>query len=183
MDRAKELARELLADTLPGRWCHVQAVGRQAERIGDRVVGEDAATSAAAAWLHDVGYAPAVVDTGFHPLDGARWLRRVGVDERIAALVAHHSVRRLRPRSEARGCCGRSSSEDSATADALWYCDMTTGPDGQPVGVEERIAEIMSRYGRDNPVTRSIVRAEPVIVGAVRRTERRLRTGEAAQPM
>jgi hypothetical protein len=31
----------------------------------------------AAAWLHDIGYAPAIAEsgTGFHPLDGARYLR------------------------------------------------------------------------------------------------------------
>ena len=75
------------------------------------------------------------------------------------------------------------SEEESATADALWYCDMTTGPDGQPVGVEDRIAEAMSRYGPDDPVTRFIVRAKPLIVTAVRRTEERLRGAEAAQPM
>jgi HD superfamily phosphodiesterase len=91
VDGARELACELLADALPRRWRHVQAVGRQAEQIGGRAVGQDAGTLASAAWLHDVGYAPAVVDTGFHPLDGARWLRRVGVDERIATLVAYHS--------------------------------------------------------------------------------------------
>src|SRR5690349_5260982 len=157
VDGARELARELLAGALPGRWCHVQAVGRQAEQIGDRVVGRDAGTLASAAWLHDVGYAPAVVDTGFHPLDGARWLRRVGVDERIAALVAHHSCAWLE--AQERGLVEMLREEfvqeDSATADALWYCDMTTGPDGQPVRVEERIAEITSRYGPDDPVTRS----------------------------
>jgi HD superfamily phosphodiesterase len=70
VEEARELARELLADALPRRWSHVQAVARQAERIGDQVVGQGAGTLAAAAWLHDVGYAPAVVDTGFHPLDG-----------------------------------------------------------------------------------------------------------------
>jgi hypothetical protein len=42
----------------------------------------------AAAWLHDVGYNPAVVSTGLHALDGARWLRMLGTDERIACLVA-----------------------------------------------------------------------------------------------
>jgi hypothetical protein len=60
---------------------------------------------------------------------------------------------------------------------------MTTGPDGQPVRAEERIAEIRSRYAPDNPVARFIVRAEPMIVGAVRRTEQRLRAAEAGQPM
>ena len=29
---------------------------------------------------------------------------------------------------------------------ALTYCDMTTGPDGSPVDVAERIAEILARY-------------------------------------
>jgi predicted hydrolase (HD superfamily) len=185
VDEARELARELLADALPRRWSHVQAVARQAERIGGQVVGQDAGTLVSAAWLHDVGYAPAVVDTGFHPLDGARWLRSVGVDERVTALVAHHSCAWLE--AEERGLAEmlrrEFTQEDSATADALWYCDMTTGPDGQPVRVEERIAEITSRYGSNDPVTRFIVRAEPVIVAAVRRTEQRLRTGEAAQPM
>jgi aminoglycoside phosphotransferase (APT) family kinase protein len=36
-----------------------------------------------AAWLHDVGYAPAVVATGLHPLDGARYLRNEGWPEEL----------------------------------------------------------------------------------------------------
>ena len=36
----------------------------------------------AAAWLHDIGYAPELVETGFHPLDGARYLRREGLMNR-----------------------------------------------------------------------------------------------------
>jgi putative nucleotidyltransferase with HDIG domain len=45
----------------------------------------------AAAWLHDVGYAPDVVETGFHPLDGARYLASLGASERVVNLVARHS--------------------------------------------------------------------------------------------
>ncbi|MEU7572881.1 HDIG domain-containing metalloprotein [Micromonospora sp. NPDC049240] len=37
-----------------------------------------------AAWLHDVGYAQEVRVSGLHALDGARWLRRMGFDERVA---------------------------------------------------------------------------------------------------
>jgi hypothetical protein len=54
----------------------------------------DADVLIAAAWLHDIGYTPAIATggTGFHPLDGARYLR----DSRqasplICRLVAHHS--------------------------------------------------------------------------------------------
>jgi HD superfamily phosphodiesterase len=31
----------------------------------------------AAAWLHDIGYSPEIAVSGFHPLDGARYLRDV----------------------------------------------------------------------------------------------------------
>ncbi len=44
---------------------------------------------------------------------------------------------------------------------ALTYCDMTTGPDGRPVDVERRIAEILTRYPADHVVHRSISRAAP----------------------
>ncbi|MGA3562190.1 HD domain-containing protein [Melissospora conviva] len=49
---------------------HVRAVGVKAERLG-RLVGDDAELLAAAGWLHDIGYAPDIADTGFHALDGA----------------------------------------------------------------------------------------------------------------
>jgi HD superfamily phosphodiesterase len=183
--QARDLARQQLAEALPRRWRHVEAVGARSEEIGGYVVGEDAGTLAAAAWLHDVGYAPALRDTGFHPLDGARWQRSLGVSERVAALVAHHSCAWLE--AEERALIGQLraefAQEESATADALWYCDLTTGPDGESLRVEERIGEIIARYGPDDLVTRFITRAEPVLVAAVRRTERRLNDAGVGQPM
>ena len=75
---------ELLASALPRRWAHVQGVARQAEHAASRLGCRDGVL-VAAAWLHDIGYAPGVKDTGFHPLDGARYLRRRAVDEQIGA--------------------------------------------------------------------------------------------------
>jgi HD superfamily phosphodiesterase len=49
----------------------------------------------AAAWLHDVGYAPALRVTGMHSIDGARYLLRQGYPMRLAALVAHHTGARF----------------------------------------------------------------------------------------
>ncbi len=130
----------------------------------------------AAAWLHDVGYAPGVAASGFHPLDGARALRRLGVDPRVVALVAHHSCALVE--ADERGLADELRNEfpleRSDTADALWYCDMTTGPDGQDYEVAERLDEIRARYGPGEVVTRFIDRAEDEIVAAVRRTEARL---------
>ena len=45
--------------------------------------------------------------------------------------------------------------EESPTADALWFADMTTGPDGEDLDVLDRLAEIRRRNGRDDPVTAS----------------------------
>ncbi len=62
--------------------------------------------------------------------------------------------------------------------DALVYCDMTTTPDGGRTNAEERVAEILGRYGDDSLVGRFIRRAAPEIFGAVGRMEAAL----AAQP-
>ncbi len=147
-DEARALAQELLAADSPRRWQHVRAVGHRAAEIS-RIAGSDADVLIAAAWLHDVGYSGAASDTGFHPLDGARWLVRAGLDGRVAALVAHHSCALLE--AEERGLAevlrSEFTREETSVADALWYCDMTTGPDGERLTATERIAEIKTRYG------------------------------------
>jgi hypothetical protein len=138
----------------------------------------------AAAWLHDIGYAPAVKDTGFHPLDGGRYLRRLGVDEEVVRLVAHHSCAMLE--AAERGLGGELAAEfppgDPALTDALCFADMTTSPEGEPVEPGDRLAEIQARYGPGDAVTRFIDRARPDILAAVARTRERLAAADA-QPM
>lgn len=172
---AQDLARRYLAETLPRRWQHVQGVAARAE--GLRAVGGDVLV--AAAWLHDIGYAPGVVDTGFHPLDGARLLRRLRVDERLVSLVAFHSCAHLE--AEERGLRAvleaEFQRETSDVADALCFCDMTTSPDGELVEVETRLAEIQERYGREHLVSRFIRRATPEIIAMADRTRQRFAVG------
>ena len=173
---ARASAEDCLAGVLPRRWNHVSAVGKKAEGMRQAFDVEDGPALVAAAWLHDVGYNPSLVDTGLHALDGARWLRTQGVDERIVCLVAHHSCASLEAEERGLGetLAQEFSLESSPAADALCYADMTTGPDGQDLDVHDRLAEIRSRYGLDHLVTRFILRAESDIVGAVERTELRL---------
>lgn len=178
---AHELAEAELAAPLPRRWAHSQGVGRRAAEL-EQVLGEDAELLAAAAILHDVGYAPRLALTGFHPLDGARFLRDAhGADDRLTRLVAHHSFAVLG--AEERGLREVLEAEfpalpDERLADALTYCDMTSTPDGDRTRPEERVAEIAERYGMDSEVGRFIRRAGPLIIAAVARVE----VGLAAQP-
>jgi len=178
--KAKELAQSKLARSLPRRWRHVMAVAAQARHVCHRL-GGSSDLLVAAAWLHDIGYAPDLVDTGFHPLDGARYLRRAGVDEPLVSLVAYHSCAQIE--ADVRGLGTVLSAEflpgDSLIADALCYCDMTTSPDGEQVQVGDRLVEIRGRYGPDDPVTRFVELAAPEILATAGRVEELL----ASHPM
>jgi putative nucleotidyltransferase with HDIG domain len=183
VDRARTLAEAELAEELPRRWGHVQAVAAKAAQVAEILPADAQPVVVAAAWLHDVGYASRLAATGFHPLDGARWLRTQDFDDRVATLVANHSCALIE--ANERGLADALSSEfphsQSEVSDALWYADLTTGPDGQTFEVHERLAEIRSRYGPDDVVTRFVDRAEPEILAAVQRTLQRLAC--AGQPM
>jgi HD superfamily phosphodiesterase len=91
VDWAYELAGELLRDSLPRRWAHTQGVAACARTLAP-LVGDDAEVLERAAVLHDIGYAPPLVETGFHPLDGPRYLRDAhAADERVVRLAANHT--------------------------------------------------------------------------------------------
>jgi HD superfamily phosphodiesterase len=116
---ASALARQHLDPALPGRWRHVQGVGARGAEIAVRLgLADD--MLACAAWLHDIGYGPDLAETGFHPLDGARFLRKIGAGDRLARLVAHHScaVYEARVRGLDRELLGEFEPEESVTADA-----------------------------------------------------------------
>lgn len=180
---ARELARTQLADALPHRWAHVQSVAAEAQRIAE-LAGEDAELLVAAALLHDVGYASHIARAGFHPLDGARFLAAAGAPRRLTCLIARHCFAALE--AEMRGMAGdlgQFEDEASVTRDALWYCDMVTGPDGQRVRFADRVAEILHRYGESDLVGQFIVRAAAGELGAaVDRTIERMTQAGIAQP-
>jgi hypothetical protein len=175
-DWAEELARKHLEVPLPRRWAHVQGVAARARALAP-ILGDDADVLEAAAWLHDIGYSPQLVETGFHPLDGARYLRDAHfADPVLCSLVAHHSCAVLE--AEERGLAGELRREfpapSTALNDALAYCDMTTDPSGNTISVHDRLAEIRERYGPDSIVTQFTHNAEPCLVASVERTSCRL---------
>lgn len=173
----RSLAAEMLdrPEFRSARWRHVQAVGRKAEQLAP-AFGDDARVVICAAWLHDIGYSPDLIRCGFHPIDGADELLRRGLSERLAGLVAHHSGAALE--APLRGLADemrRFLDEQGPVRDALWACDMTTSPVGEPVDFEERLREIKERYGPDHTVPRAIEAAGDEIRACIRRTRERAR--------
>ncbi|MGH7750172.1 MAG: HD domain-containing protein, partial [Candidatus Dormibacteria bacterium] len=132
----------------------------------------------AAAHLHDVGYAPSLRRTGAHQLDGAEYVRSFG-HERLAGLVAHHSAARFE--LELRGLgdqlAGVPTERSDVTA-ALIYCDLTTGPTGTSMSLDERIDEVVGRYGSESVVAQALRRARPELAEAVESVGRLLSGGD-----
>jgi hypothetical protein len=141
---AEHLAQTLLEESLPRRWAHVQGRSLAA------VLGADADLLEAAAWLHDIGYAPGLVVTGLHALDGARFLCDAQhVDTMLCRLVAHHSyaIAEAGERGLADVLGPEFEPAPYALSSALTCCEMTTSPAGELVPVDRRLAEIHHRYG------------------------------------
>src|SRR5438552_18730858 len=111
----------LAASSLGNRWLHVQGVVKRANHVGKVLSENDRPYLIAAAYLHDIGYAPSLNKTGFHPLDGANYLRSLG-HERLASLVAHLSGARFEAQLRVYAAeLDAFPRECSATADALTH--------------------------------------------------------------
>ena len=168
INQAARCAENFLSP-LGKRWLHVQGVAQRAHQISKALDPDDATYLVAAAYLHDIGYAPALKRTGFHPLDGASYLRSWG-DDRLASLVAYHSEAyveaRLRGLEHALKAFSR---EYSVVADALTYCDQTIGPTGKIVSLDERVTEVFHRYGEADIVAQALRQALPSLTLTVER--------------
>ena len=175
---AEALVRTVL-ECRPSRLAHSLQAGSRAQFVLAAVPAADVELLVSAALLHDIGYAPTAAVIGFHPLDGANLLLGLGAPRRLAALVAHHSEAGLL--AAAQGLARTLSSfanERSAVTDALVYADMTAGPDGEPIGVADRLEDIEARHADDEPALMAARLARvPRLLAAVDRVQ--TRTGAA----
>jgi hypothetical protein len=177
---AQRLAHDVLGG-LDARWQHTQGVALRAAEASPAVPEADRPALMAAAWLHDIGYAASLRRSGFHPLDGACYLQEHAWPEPLAGLVAHHSAARFV--AAVLGLAGPLQAfpadryASGPVADALTYADQTTGPTGQRMDVEDRLAGMLRRHGPESPNARVHNHRAPAIRAAVHRTERRLHPG------
>lgn len=176
LGEAQRLVERYLRRPLPRRFAHVAGVASRARLFASLLSKDDAEVLEASALLHDLGYSPELVVTGFHPLDGAAFLVAQEFPYRLCSLVAHHSC--AYREAELRGlsaAIAQWEDEQTVLRDALWWADMTTSPDGVAMNVHDRIEEVQKRYGPEDLVTFFIRQAKPELVAAVERTEGRLR--------
>jgi len=169
-------AAESLLSGMGRRWRHVQGVGAAADRLASELhVGATGDVVRAAAWLHDIGYAPPLVDTGFHPVDGARFLRAHGVPELVVSLVAYHTGAVFE--AEQRGLADELAAfaePPSELLDVVTFADLTTGPNGAEMSVTQRLSEILVRYPEDSPVHRAVTASSPSLLAAADRVAENL---------
>ena len=97
---AGQIAQALLQEPVPRRWAHVQGVAARARGLAP-VLGTDSDLIEAAAWLHDIGYAPALPSRACinsrRPIPArCPGRRRHGVSAGRASLLRHHRSRRTR---------------------------------------------------------------------------------------
>jgi hypothetical protein len=148
----------------------VQGVARRAAELAGALSPDERDLLIAAAWLHDIGYVPSLHQTGMHSFDGAHHLADLGYHPRLCALVAHHSGARFE--AAERGLTSDLETyprEEGTVTDALTTADLTTSPDGQPVTVDERIDEILTRYPPESPAHRAITIGRPILTASVGR--------------
>ncbi|MDM7856660.1 HD domain-containing protein [Cellulomonas alba] len=171
-EHAAKVASEYLSG-LGRRWEHVRTVGRLADELA--AVGAISADVAAAAWLHDLGYAEELSTTGLHALDGAAFLADEGAPTGVVGLVAHHTgaVFEAEERGLTRELANMPPAEPSEL-DVLTLLDLVTAPDGSLTDPETRIAEILSRYPTSSPVHRSVSRACTRLLASAARAREQL---------
>jgi len=167
---------ETFLSELGARWSHVQGVGAAADHlVGELILGDDAEAVRSAAWLHDIGYAPALVQSGFHPIDGARFLRAQQTPELVVSLVAHHTGAEFEAKGRDLGAeLAVFDPPPRKLLDVVTFADLTTGPDGTAVTVDERLAEILRRYPGGHGVHEAIERSAPSLRATAERIRARL---------
>lgn len=171
---ARGLAKTLL-QSLGDRWQHTVGVAARAVELRVTVESTQCTRLVAAAWLHDIGYSPVLAHTGFHPLDGAAFLERVGWPHDIVCLVANHSGAHFVAEALGIGEMLRPYRiEESAILDALTYADQTVGPTGHRLSIRHRIADAQTRHGSTSAQAKARHRRVPYLLEVASRVESRL---------
>lgn len=144
----------------PSRYEHSRGVAQRAARAAQlvRLPADERRRLLSAAWLHDIGYA---VSSAYHPVEGARVLRRAGHED-LARLVAHHSGAAERARllglPDVTAEFPVPTGPDRGLLDLLDVSDLLSGADGEAITPVARLRLMVDRKGPDSPSVQMLVR-------------------------
>lgn len=169
---AAALADRLLA-SVGTRLAHSAMVAEQADRVARLLEEPWRSAATQAAWLHDIGYSEQVARTGFHPLDGARWLRDRGWPSEVCRLVAWHTAAGVEAKILGLGedLAAEFNEPPSLALAILAWADLSSSPGGAPCLVSRRIDDILDRYPADSAVYTAMAAARPDLCAATERVE------------
>ncbi len=158
--QAKELATFLLQDT-GTRLDHSRRVVEQVQLAIEMLEEPWRSALLPAAWLHDIGYNKDIGITKFHPLDGARYLRDEGWSMEICRLVAWHTNAEVEAemRDLDQVLVNEFEVPPKEARELLAWADLTSSPTGEKCSPQERLDEILERYGSKTVVHRAIIQA------------------------
>lgn len=158
----ESLVRQLLSGD-PRRLSHVLGVVRTAHEVIGHL-GQNAQfvrNLNTAALFHDIGYAPDLRITGFHPLDGALFLAQHGADPEVVTAVLFHTAASSEALSHVEAASHYrelgTQAPSSLLLDVLTFSDLRTSPSGELITIQERVGDIANRYGSNHHVTRNIL--------------------------
>ena len=153
---AQNLAQTLLADD-PTRLAHVRGAGTIAGLVTGALHVDQPEIIVAAAWLHDIGYAPAIARTGFHPVDGALFLAREGWPDPVVLMVAHHShAAILAPHYGVQHHMALLEHVRGPADDIITFSDLRAGPNGLGAEPRDRVDDMRRRHANSTVVPHAI---------------------------
>jgi hypothetical protein len=153
---ARALAESLLVDD-PTRLEHVRGAGTVAGMVASALSPHQPEMIIAAAWLHDIGYAPAIARTGFHPVDGALFLAREGWPDPVVFMVAHHSQAAvLAPYYGVQHHMALLEHVHGVADDIITFSDLRAGPNGLGAEPRDRVEDMRRRHADSGVVPRAI---------------------------
>jgi HD domain len=132
-----------------------------------------------AAYLHDIGYSPKLNKTNFHPFDGACFAFKAGFNKPVIAAVLFHSEAYETVKEKRSDLLPAYSlnhdlldEQDRLFTDLVTYCDVQTSPQGEKVSLDERVRDVVKRYGEHHPVSRMMIQCKPKYQDIINRVNR-----------
>ncbi|MBA4603287.1 HD domain-containing protein [Thermoactinomyces mirandus] len=163
------------------RYQHILGVADRMKQLLEQItVNEtDKRLLIQAAYLHDIGYSDRLNKHHFHPLDGAIFAQQMNFPKPVIAAVLFHSGAYESVKETRNDLFPTYSLNDDLLdktdhlfIDLVTYCDLHTSPLGKEIPFEERIQDIVDRYGEHHEVSQSMIKNMTNFKKTIQRVEK-----------